>query len=443
MTSPAIASSDSTCPSCSAPISSDPRFTTWCAACDWNVDPSAEPAAKPAGRWRRRWDDRRRVADRATVERLYAEVSSGESPTERRDRAGMIAVVIAGGVHLSTLALAAGSVWLLINGVFLTWFLGVLGLAITFLIRPRLGRFRTDEWSLSRADAPGLYGLADRVADELGAPRADMIRITPDYNAAFDKSGLRRRNVLTIGLALWEVLTPQARVALLGHELGHARNGDNRRGLWLHSATEALLRWYAHTHPSTILAMGWDSVSMLGCVAIAALLFIPNKLTGWILLALHRLTLRSGQRAEYLADDLAAGVASSAAAKSMLEALVLNGSAETLLRRQTARHQKEGFYRASRQESAFDLWQELRDYIASVPEVERLRRRRVSALRMSSVDTTHPPTHLRIQMMDVRKPREAVITLSGSEDEAIAAELSAARARVARALLTLDYYKRG
>ncbi|SIS24557.1 Zn-dependent protease with chaperone function [Microbispora rosea] len=348
-------------------------------------------------------------------------------------------MVIAGVVHLSTVALAAGSIWLIINGIFLARVFGVLGLMVAFSLRPRLGRFRRDEWSLGRAEAPRLYDLADRVADELGVAHADMIRVTPDYNATFGKRGLRRRTVLTIGLALWEVLSPQERVALLGHEFGHSSNGDSRRSLWLHSASAALVHWYKVTHPSRIVSAGSDLISTLASITAAALLFIPHKITSLILLSLHRLTLRSGQRAEYLADDLAARVASSAATRSMLEALALHESVETLLQRQTALHQKGGFYRALNQESDVDLWQELRDYIASVPQTERLRRLRVSALRMSSIDTTHPPTHLRIAMMDVRKPREAAIVMDEADIDAISAELSTARNQAARAVLTLRH----
>ncbi|GIH72465.1 M48 family metallopeptidase [Sphaerimonospora thailandensis] len=439
MTSSPAAPPDGICPSCSAPISVNPRFSAWCPACDWNVDPLKESAAPQGGRWQRKWRARRRAADRAAIERLFTEVSAVPDATGGRDGAGIIAMVIAGAVHLSTVALAAGSVWLLINGAFAGRILGVMGLAIAFLLRPRLGWFRQDMWSLSRTEAPHLYGLADRVAAELGVAPPDLIRVTPDFNASFGKVGLRRRSVLTIGLAVWEVLTPQERVALLGHEFGHSRNGDSRRGVLLQAALEALGHWYAMTHPRRILAGGSGPLSTIAAMIAAALLLVPNILTALTLFALHRLTLRNGQRAEYLADDLAAQVASSAAARSMLEALVLAESVKTVLQRQTARHQMGGFQRANGQEADYDLWRELRDHIATVPETERLRRLRISALRMSSVDTTHPPTHLRIQMMAVRKPRQAAITLREPETDAITAELSGARSQAAQAVLTLSY----
>ncbi|WP_170317204.1 M48 family metallopeptidase [Acrocarpospora corrugata] len=349
-------------------------------------------------------------------------------------------MTIAGAVHLTTAVLATGSVWLLVNGTFLIRFLGVVGFATAVLLRPRLGRFRRDEWSLNRTEAPHLYGIANRVAAELGVRPVDLIRVAPEFNASYGKTGLRRRSVLTIGLALWEVLTPQERVALLGHEFGHARNGDSRRGLWLHSASEALASWYEFTRPSRTFTTESDPFTMIGNATATLLLIVPHKLTGLILLLLHRYTLRTGQRAEYLADDLAARVASSAATRSMLEALVLDKSVEHLFQRQTViRRQTRSSRINSRRGDDFDLWQELREYITSIPETERLRRLRVSALHMASVDTTHPPTHLRIRLADERPPQEAAITLRETEIAAVETELTAVRARAAHAVLTSNY----
>ncbi len=348
-------------------------------------------------------------------------------------------MLLAGVVHLISAAIAVGSVWLLIVGPLVPRILGVIGLMVTVLNRPRLGRYRQDTWSLSRAEAPHLYGLADRIAAELAVRPVDLIRVTPYYDTHYGRFGLRRRSVLTIGLALWEVLNPQERVALLAHDFGHDRNGDSRRGLWLHSASATLAHWHSMTRAGEIIPVGSYFLTIIAHVIARVLLFIPNKLTELSLFLLYRLTLRSGQRAEYLADDLAARVASSAATRSMLEALVLGQSVEILFQRQTALHQKGGFRPTLHQESDVDLWQELREHIRSIPATERLRQLRISALRMSAVDTTHPPTHLRIQMMNARRPREAAIVLDAQENAAITAELAPLRTQAAQAVLTAEY----
>ncbi|WP_214104489.1 M48 family metallopeptidase [Acrocarpospora catenulata] len=339
MTSLPAPPADSPC-SCSATASADPRFVAWCPECRSNVDPTAGTHTATDARLGRsaRRQEAQRAADRAVVERLYAEVSGEAGPRPRRDWAWFTAMTVAGAVHLTTVVLATGSVWLLVTGTFLIRFLGVVGLATAVLLRPRVGRLRRDEWSLNRTEAPHLYGIADRVAAELGVQPIELIRATPEFNASYGKIGLRQRSVLTLGLALWEVLTPQERIALLGHEFGHALNGDTRRGLWLHSASEALTSWYEFTQPDRTSTTGSDLFTMFGHAAAKLLLIIPHKLTGLILLLLHRCTLRTGQRAEYLADDLAARVASSAATRSMLEALVLDESVKHLFQRQTTIH---------------------------------------------------------------------------------------------------------
>jgi Zn-dependent protease with chaperone function len=235
------------------------------------------------------------------------------------------------------------------------------------------------------------------------------------------------------------VLTPQERVAMLGHEFGHAVNGDARRGLWLHSAAQALANWYAVTRPNRTSGEP-DLFTTIGNATATLLLIIPHRLSGLILRLLERYTLRAGQRAEYLADDLAARIASPAATRSMLEALVLDESVEHLLRRQTIIQRQTRSTRINPGRSDdFDLWHELRDYISSIPETERLRRLRVSALEMTSVDTTHPPTHLRAQLVATRQHQEPAIRLQESEVHAIETELTAVRARAARAILNSNY----
>ncbi|GAA4572162.1 hypothetical protein GCM10023193_62880 [Planotetraspora kaengkrachanensis] len=367
------------------------------------------------------------------VERLYADVSAGTGMRPGRGGAWFAAMGLAGAVHLTTVALVAGSVWLLITGTIMTRIVGVIGLAVAYLVRPRLGRFESDEWALTRTEAPHLYALADRVAAELGVRPVDLIRVTPEFNASFGRAGLRRRSVLTIGLALWELLTPQARIALLGHEFGHAVNGDARRGLWLRSASGALTQWYVLTRPSSA-SRGSFLSNPIADVVFTVLLIVPHLIAALALSLLHRFTLRDGQRAEYQADELSARVASPAAARSALDTTMLGQSVETSLQRQAAarRNRRAG----STEGDDLALWQELREYIASIPETERVRRFRLSALHMTSVDTTHPPTHLRAQLVATREARPAAVTVTEQEMAVVEGELTKVRARAARAILT-------
>ncbi|MEV6986676.1 M48 family metallopeptidase [Sphaerisporangium sp. NPDC051017] len=245
MTTPPAVEADGMCPSCSAPLSADPRFVIWCPSCSWNLDPSAGTGAvttAPRRRAERRREARRR-ADGATIEQVFRDLANPSRPPAVRDGSWFAAMAVAGSVHLVTAAFTVGSIGLLTTGNLLMVPVAAIGFGIAFVTRPRLGRLDPDGSPLPRSEAPHLYALADRVAAELGAPPAELIEVTPGFGMSHTRVGLRRHGVLTIGLALWEVLTPEERVAALAHEFGHAVNGDPRRDLWFHSAVEALTHW--------------------------------------------------------------------------------------------------------------------------------------------------------------------------------------------------------
>ncbi|GAA0701323.1 hypothetical protein GCM10010193_65200 [Kitasatospora atroaurantiaca] len=427
-----------TCPDCAAVLDVDERFPAWCPACEWNLSTEAAPVAqrKRGEKRRQRREAARKRAVRARVEKVYESLVS-DAP-RRSDGAWLAAVAIAGLIHLVTLCVLAGSVALLSTGTWPLRVIGLLGLAVAFMLRPRFGRLRHDETSLRRSDAPALYGLADRVAAAVGTRPVDMIRVTDDFNAGFGRFGLRRRSVLRLGLPLWVPLTPQQRVALLGHEFGHDVNGDHRSRLWLRTALDALIEWYHLTTPDRSDA--WSGGGFIGGVAslvTAPLLWVVNRLVLGVLLLLDRLTTRSGQGAEYRADGLAAEVGSTAAAKGLLEMLLLKQSAETVMMRfRTLPRTRRGPVPTDRR-PAVDLWTELTEQLASLPPLERERRLRLSALDLGAVDSTHPPTHLRISMVDRLPAREPTVTVTAGESAAIEAELAAARERVVRGLLAI------
>lgn len=131
-------------------------------------------------------------------------------------------------VHLATAALIAGAVLLVaIPGGPPVW-LRIIGaallLGLVYFVWP-FSRRRRRGLELSRQQAPELFSLIDEVARTINAPTVDSLALSPDFNASYSTRGLRRR-VLGIGMSLWTVLGAQEQVALLGHELGHAVNGD-------------------------------------------------------------------------------------------------------------------------------------------------------------------------------------------------------------------------
>ncbi|MFF7215169.1 M48 family metallopeptidase [Streptomyces sp. NPDC008238] len=417
------------CPQCGQRLTEDERFVVWCAACDWNVRGGNEDDEEhdgPVGALRRR-------LSRAYGEELFARMTSERPPRPGRGAAYAGAYAIAGLVHLLTLAVAGSGVWLLVTGwrAIIPAVLGALLLGLAWLMRPRLGRMPRHGVHLRRADAPALYELLDEVADTLGAPRADVVVVDAHVNASVEAVGLRRRKVLAIGLGLWEVLTPQQRVGLLGHEFGHFVNGDTSETPVIGSAQRTLVEWYVLLRPRN------DSHG-LGLVETAARLFmyVPASAVLLLLHVMAHLTLRASQQAEYLANDLAARTGSTDAARGMLDVLLLGDAVSFWLDQQYVTAGT--VHRAARgagREPDEAVWERLKEYVASIPPHEFERRRRVSALTGHTEDQTHPPTHLRRAAVERREHHPAAVVLDVARNKEVDAALDPARRRLGREVL--------
>ncbi|MER5750403.1 M48 family metalloprotease [Streptomyces sp. NPDC002088] len=412
------------CPECGAEIRVDSRFTTWCAACDWNVDP-ARPEEKPG-----RLAGARRALARRHGEKLLAEVMAGGTLRARRDLSSVLAYTVALVVHGMTLALAAGGIWFVVRGWGGLWTVpGVFLLALAWSLRPRTPRLPEDVPLLRRADAPALFALVDEVAREAGTRGVDVIAVDAEFNASVMTYGVRGRRLLTLGVPLWETLGPRQRIALLGHELGHYGNGDTRHGAVVGTAYRSLTTWHFYFSPTPNPTTAMQMLINLACL-------VPCWLVQGVLMLLDRLTLRATQRAEYLADRMAARAGSTVAAVELMDRLLVADSAATTLRREV-NNARVGGPRAARktEDPADGLWERLTAHMASIPDHERERQRRAGALRGHSVDTTHPPTHLRRACLLVGPPVPAAVGIDDDRERRITAELTDARGKVARRIL--------
>jgi len=84
----------------------------------------------------------------------------------------------------------------------------------------------TAEQGLERSDEPLLFAFADRLADAVGAPRPDNIRLDLDVNATASYEttafGLGRRSfTLTLGVPIVAGLTLPQLAGVMAHEFGH------------------------------------------------------------------------------------------------------------------------------------------------------------------------------------------------------------------------------
>ncbi|OIK23124.1 M48 family metalloprotease [Streptomyces malaysiense] len=424
------------CPACGSALTSDPRFTQWCQTCKWNAYPAATKARKRGDRFQRK-------LNRAAEERLYRRITQGGAELRSLDGSWIAAFALSGVVHLVTVALIGVGIALLTVP---TWPLRLLGgflLALAYLLRPRFGPSRKARRRMrvvNRDDAPSLYALSTRVAAELGTDPPSMIVVDGRYNASYRRIGLRRRPVLTLGLPLWETLSPVQRLALIGHELGHGANGDVRRSMWVGTALRSLEEWYhlfrpgstrrrhlyAHRNRGGGAAHGAEMITAVLLGVFAELTLLAH----WLL---SRLTAMSGRRAEYLADEMAARLAGREATADLLRALTV-ANAVSLVRQKRRLATGTGRGAAVGQASSADLWTDLRAYVDSIPDSERTRRLLVSELDDSAVDTTHPPTHLRLAFVRQLPPTEPAIVLAATEMAAVDEELAFLRAAVAEQL---------
>ncbi|MFJ8080875.1 M48 family metallopeptidase [Streptomyces sp. NPDC096205] len=224
--------------------------------------------------------------------------------------------------------------------------------------------------ALASRQSQTAFALVDEVAAAVGPWGVDAVVVDGEINAAVCGLGLRGR-MLVLGVPLWSVLSPQERVALLGHELGHFVNGDTRHGLVVGSAHRSLALWHHFFAPALRGSDNW--LHMLINLAV-----IPFRLlVGALLAVFDLLAVRATQRGEYLADSVAARAGSTEAAVGLMDRLLVADSVEVNLRREiNARRIGAPAGRAA-SKSGEGLWDELAARVAEIPAYEHERRRRV------------------------------------------------------------------
>src|SRR5580765_550259 len=310
------------CPDCGTTMPVAPGYVTWCDACGWNLSaPAVAPATGPFARLGAR-------AGRHFGERALARVLERESLEPRPTVGRVAAYALAAVVHLGTLTLLVGGVLLAVLAFPnpFGFFAAGLALLLATIMRPRLGR-PPRSGVVDRASAPTLYHLADRVAAAIGTDPADVIAVSPAFNAYWSVVGLRRTRVLTLGLPLLAALGPQERVALIGHELAHGSNGDSGRGLFVGSALDAL----ATVLDAMSLRRGLADENIIWDTLAGSLLWLVSRPAYLLLLLEFHLLQQDGQRAEYLADLRAAQVAGTDAEIRVEETLLLGPTVRALI----------------------------------------------------------------------------------------------------------------
>jgi Zn-dependent protease with chaperone function len=177
----------------------------------------------------------------------------------------------------------------------------VLLVGLAFLLRPRFGKL--PEAILPAKQYPNLYGFADKIADQLRAPRVDLITFNDSFDTSYTRVGIRQSRLLTLSHPLWMNLTPSQQVALVSHELAQAINGDPARTFVVSTAIRSLEEWY-WIYPPTKRKLRYSRGTVGHPI--------------FYIIVIHYLLLFESRRAEYLTDRLAASISGTEAMIALL-----------------------------------------------------------------------------------------------------------------------------
>lgn len=243
---------------------------------------------------------------------------------------------------------------------------------------------------VTREQTPVLYQVIDQIA-HLQHTRIDHLAVQEDFNACFLRlGGWQGAAVVGLGFPLMSILTPEEKVAIMAHEVAHSANGDALRSGLVNMALITLNKW----------------------IIIVDRFFLPIRPLIWYGQLMLLCFYRDSQRAEYLADDLAASVAGTEAMVSSLKKLYFAQNYHAILRA------------AAQSSNTMHFFQAFRQHIQTVPASELQRIERAGVLEDSRVDVTHPPTLYRIERLSIH-PKTPRLQLTQDQVEAIEQELKA------------------
>ena len=365
----------------------------------------------------------RRLSTRNARE-LMTDVCTADQLRPRRDRDAWLAIGLSIPVHLLSLGALVLAVWLALGvGGPIAWIGAIALLGCAFLGRPRVEHPPADGIHLHRADAPVLFEVCDRVSVVTHAPPVAIISVVEDFNAFAGRVGVHRYANLTIGARWWAAAGRPSRLATIGHEFGHFSNGDWSHQVIVSSALTTLDEWY-HAFGDGLPAGG-----LVGVVE-SAMGRVVRAFTGTWYWLIYLALARAGQRAEYLADAMAATVAGTEAEieaeQDMLAGpgvdLMILGAVATTLRT----------HRGFVPDADLAIWSTVRHQATQTPGSELERRLRASKRSQTRVDDSHPPTWMRIEAVRSRPRQDAAVLISDEEWLAIDAELAPAMTVVER-----------
>jgi Zn-dependent protease with chaperone function len=368
-----------------------------------------------------RWTSMQRRLGQRLSQQLFDEIAKhsinlDEPPRARKSWGLWLAYVLTTLVYLTSIAFGVVGIALLVTpglGIALKLFGGFF-LLICALSRPRFSKPPTR--LISRTDYPMLFKTSDRIAQALRTKPIAGVGISAEFNANYRNAGWKGKPYVEVGAPLLAILSVDELIAMLSHELSHGANGDPLRGRFLYGALEALVGWASAIHPTSIMSLGdgmpYGAIVSVVCIPLTITALALSEFILFIARGLYLLVLRQSQRAEYLADLLAARVAGTQEMVQLLDKLYLFDVVDTAIQRHALTQPDD------------PIGNKLLEAVAAIPEVKREKHRDESRASSWQVDSTHPPTALRIDMLRTHSRSTPQTVLSSQEKEILASEIT-------------------
>lgn len=368
-----------------------------------------------------RWQELQLEMGRRLSKRLFEDLSREADPVASSGVKNMrwslwLAYTLATLVYGLSVSFVALGLWVLWHP-WPTLFHPIVGTLFALLgwaARPR--PVQAPYYLLKRADFPILYTLTDRIAEALGAAKPQAIAYSAEFNANYRQAGWKRQPYIEMGAPLLSALNAQERLAVIAHELSHGVNKDPLHSNYLHGAVEALATWGLSVRPKGLGTLGEGMpygpvVSLIG-IPFELVMFALSELLLRLASGFLLLVLRQSQRAEYLADRLAGSVVGPQAMWQMLEKLYLEDSVSRSLRRHALTSPYE------------PIGDTISTAIAMVGADDLNALRTESLASEWQVDSSHPPTALRVKMLQMQTHDSPINIMSPDECGALDEEVT-------------------
>ncbi|TXK83965.1 M48 family metallopeptidase [Paenibacillus sp. N3.4] len=408
------------CPDCNHVMEDIKGYVTWCEKCNWNLKTAKKYVPKSI------FEKIYLRAGEKSGQNLLHSLLQKENLNPTFFSLKLLTLVASSFIHLASLCIFVSGFYLIKsdfpNVLFII--LGISLMVLAWITRLKPNKLRHPP--LSREHYPNLYKFTDEISSTLNADKVYGIIIDEKFNASFSQIGWKQKKILRLGLPLLSVLNKQELVALISHEIAHGINGDLNKGLWVGSAIHTLSSWYQITKPDKIFDTRYRAGALFMIFA-NILLLLVSKILYFLLYLLCHLNWRDSQRAEYLADQIAAKTAGKEAILSLLNKLHFQDSYEfTILK--VINTKREGHF-----------FEDFVEQVLMTPEKELERIKRLELLDNSRLDATHPPTGNRITYINSLDLDKANFIIKNETYQLIMNEISELHLSIEKSIL--DDYK--